>query len=112
MSPEVRDLAWAGAAARGQSISLYLETLVEADPLTRGQVTGAMPRRLRVPTGTEVMLQARVRPEVCDLAKKGAKARRVPLWRYLEILVEADQKGTAPVEPEQTEQLNLDLMSA
>ncbi|HEX4816021.1 MAG TPA: hypothetical protein VFV66_25025 [Nonomuraea sp.] len=112
MSPAIRDLAWNGAAARGQSISLYLETLVEADPLTRGQVTGAMPRRLRIPTGNEVMLQARVRPEVCELAKKGAKARRVPLWRYLEILVEADQQAGSYVPPEQTEQLDLDLISA
>ncbi|WP_049566587.1 hypothetical protein [Nonomuraea sp. SBT364] len=112
VSPEIHALAWKGAAARGQSISLYLETLVEADPLTKGQVTGVMPRRSRVPTGDEVMLQGRVRPEVCALAKTGAKARRVPLWRYLEILVEADQGAVMHAEPEQTKQLDLDLMSA
>ncbi|MBB3733881.1 hypothetical protein [Nonomuraea dietziae] len=56
------------------------------------------------------MLQGRVRPEVCALAKKGAKARQVPLWRYLEILVETDQDARRYVESEQTQQL--DLISA
>ncbi|MEU4332629.1 hypothetical protein [Nonomuraea dietziae] len=92
------------------SISLYLEQLVEADPLTRMQAAGPAPRRTRIPTGDETMLQGRVRPEACELAKRGAKARRVPLWRYLEILVESDQGARRYVELEQIDQL--DLMSA
>ncbi|GAA2702258.1 hypothetical protein [Nonomuraea recticatena] len=110
VSPETHRLARNGAAARGVSISLYLEQLVEADPLTRLQAAGPVPRRTRVPKGDESMLQGRVRPEVCALAKKGAKARQVPLWRYLEILVETDQDARRYVESEQTQQL--DLISA
>jgi hypothetical protein len=60
------------------------------------------------------MLSGRVRPKIREAAKKGALARQVPIWRYLEILVEAaeaDQEGTEHVAPVQTEQLDL-VMSA
>ncbi|GAA2411227.1 hypothetical protein GCM10010404_81440 [Nonomuraea africana] len=112
VSPEIHELAWAGAAAKGVSISLYLEQLVEADPLTKRPPAGPAPRRARVPKGDEVMLSGRVKPEVRAAAKKGARARQVPIWRYLEILVEADRAASTYVEQEPLEQLDLDLISA
>ncbi|MET8006277.1 hypothetical protein [Nonomuraea glycinis] len=112
VSPRIHQLAWNGAAKSGVSISLYLERLVEGDPLTRRRAAGPVPRRARVPAGDEVMLSGRVRPEIRAAAKKGASARQVPIWRYLEILVEADQEGVTYAAPEQTKQLDLELMSA
>jgi hypothetical protein len=110
VSPKIHKLAWAGAAARKVSISLYLERLVEADPLTHRPPAGPVPRRARVPNGDEIMLSGRVRPKVRVAAKKGARARQVPIWRYLEILVEADSLGSTYIEEQPTAQL--DLMSA
>ncbi|GAA1624462.1 hypothetical protein GCM10009733_021420 [Nonomuraea maheshkhaliensis] len=93
VDPAIHQLASDGAARDRVSIALYLERLVEADPLTRRKPAGPVPRRARVPSGNEVMLSGRVRPKVAAAAKKGAKARRVPIWRYLEILVQGAEVG-------------------
>ncbi|MET7335967.1 hypothetical protein [Nonomuraea sp. NPDC005650] len=115
VSPKVHKLAWDGAARDRVSIALYLERLVEADPLTRRPALGSVPRRARIPAGDEIMLSGRVRPEVKTAAKKGARARQVPIWRYLEILVETaegSQENAELVVPARPEMLDLDLMSA